>query len=270
MTHYTISTEGIYYSLNKQSLFSPKDCNGYLYWTKQEKIDEFYKMMGQPLLTKTGKPRTNTPHKTVKELEEAISDLRCKLVIEPFFARKAMWATAISQLRQVEEDTKSRNAERRLEAERLEAEKRRREAEAKKTVVRTFILPRCPTVIESVQQQNEEFVYVKKSEWEALLALKEKQQPAAPAEPKPKKAPKPFKHSANLAEFKPSENRTYKHEIHADFKVKEGKRAEASDDAAINARRAYQRQRYQMIYAAKNKEKLEKKKAIAAEIMEPI
>jgi hypothetical protein len=73
-----------------------------------------------------------------------------------------------------------------------------------------------------------------------------------------------------LSEFKPSEDRTYKFEIHADFKVKEGKRQELSEDDKVNARRAYQRQRYQMIYAAKNKKKAEEKKALAAEIMAPI
>jgi hypothetical protein len=72
------------------------------------------------------------------------------------------------------------------------------------------------------------------------------------------------------APFKPKPNRSYKFAIHADFQTKEGKRQELSEDEKVNARRAYQRERYRVIYAAKNKEKLDKKNELAAKIMEPI
>jgi hypothetical protein len=46
--------------------------------TKQQKNDEYFTLMGQPLLTKSGKPRHSTPHKKVAELEADILRLRAK------------------------------------------------------------------------------------------------------------------------------------------------------------------------------------------------
>jgi hypothetical protein len=63
--------------------------------------------------------------------------------------------------------------------------------------------------------------------------------------------------------FVPREGVAYKYEVHPDNVVAEGVRKEMSADEKVNARRAYQRERYRLIYAKKYAADRAAKKAAA-------
>lgn len=89
-----------------------------------------------------------------------------------------------------------------------------------------------------------EMITIPKSEYDALIALRDGKKVA------PKVVRKATKASAPTDKFVPREGVQYKYPIKP-VEVGEGVRKPASDDAKVNARRAYQRERYRQIYAAK-------------------
>jgi hypothetical protein len=79
------------------------------------------------------------------------------------------------------------------------------------------------------------------------------------------------KPTAKVADtFVAKEGKAYKYEIHADHEVAVGTRKEMSADEKVNARRAYQRERYRQIYALKKANERKAKNAEGEALLEPI